>query len=555
MPIDRLTRKSLTNQTEISEENKFLANIGLLANTTMSEIRQRQVKNPKKLVTGFEDDELFVKRPDFTKINQVKEEPVSQRKTGPDVSAPECSSGEEYEEENQRDDLLKNKFLPAKRLYNFLKQLSSHRWIWCEFVDSVMDKSTLGCTYDMKHYLTECFPDLATCCMPRRGWQLIRRCMGKARRYSPAFIEQERGLIQRYRRMVRKLQQNRYDSKEDDPFANHLPKRIPLPLTVDAKVTSFLVGPDHKGIIDGCVLDYNPEDFTYLVRFVKNGKIVVLSLLDLEIHSQQESKTLSTSMLMEANQKPKSTETKAAKTERVGDMQYTKELLESILQVKKHLDIKRKTVMEIAQMTADFEEGKESTVSSSRRDARMTSEREKLQRRYAAHMITLHRVNTDVIEPMHILYEYLAEYQKQEDELEAKGGPPTSGVFFQCRQQAELDVKSAGIEKSLKVQSDDTREFISNLQTLLYLNGRLGCVSNNDLDLIITDLIAKMVANIHPSLASQLKAALESLEPLRKQVAAMFQANQFRAIKVTQQLETADGVPNFVVEAQPDTPF
>ncbi|XP_037720319.1 protein lin-9 homolog [Drosophila subpulchrella] len=555
MSIEPQTIKVSKNQTENYEEKEFLANIGLLATTTMAEIRQRQQKKPKKPKQDCEEDDLFVKRPDFSKRNLMVDEVASQLKTETKewYQNDGCSSEEEGEEKEETHTICS---IPGKRLYNFLQQLSSHQWIWCEFVDSFLDKPILACSYDMERFICECCPMLKTRYLPRRGWQLLRRNMGKARRFSPAFIEQERQEMERSRRIVRQLQQYRFNHQEDGPYLELLPKRIPLPLAPDAKVVGLLQGHSLRGIIAGHVMDYDPQDSSYLVRFSKNGTTAVLSLQDSRLYTDQDNRTLPLSIMMHGiKSAPFKTET--AKNEKFGNKRYTKELLESVLQVRKLLDVKQKTVMEISQMNENFEGGKDSSTSGSRRDAKMTPQREKLQRRYAANMITLHRVNSDVLEPLHTLYEHLAEYQKQEEEQEAKGGRPASEVYQKCRMQAELDLKTVGSEKSLKIESDRIREFVCNLQTILYLNGKMGRENSADMEAVLADLISHMKDNVPPALGVQFEDALMSLNPLRQQVVAMFKAIQKpERFQITQQapMQTEDGVYNFVVEAQPDPP-
>uniref|UniRef100_A0A6P4FR20 Protein lin-9 homolog n=1 Tax=Drosophila rhopaloa TaxID=1041015 RepID=A0A6P4FR20_DRORH len=558
MSIDPKTKKNSTKQAKNGEENEFLANIGLLATTTMTEIRQRQLKKPKK-VSDFGDDELFVKRPDFSKLNRIAKVSLNQRKIGMEESSKnnaESSEDSEEEEEKEEADYFRTSSIPGQRLYNFLSQLTSHRWIWCEFVESFVDKPILAGAYDMERFISECCPLLGTRCLPRRGWQLLRRNMGKARRFSPSFIELERSELERTRRIVRELQQYRFDAQEDGPYLDQIPKRIPLPLATDAKVTSFLQGHSHKGIIDGCVMDYDPQDSTYLVRFIKNGKSAVFSLQDSRLYSEQDSTALPLSIMMHGT---KSTPTKpeSASQEKYGNKRYNKDLLEAVLLIRKMMDVKERALLDLAQMNEDFECGRESALSASRRDAKISPKRENLQRRYAASMITLHRVNADVMTPVHILHDHLAEYQKQEEEQEAKGGRPASEVYQKCRQQAELDLKLAGSEKSLKIESDRTREFVCNLHTILYLNGKLGRENSSDMEVVLADLISHMVANMPPSLGLQFKEALDSLDPLRQQVVAMFKATQkTERFQITQQapLQTEDGIYNFVVEAQPDPP-
>ncbi|KAI8039395.1 hypothetical protein M5D96_008119 [Drosophila gunungcola] len=524
MSIDPQTIKKSTNEAENCEENEFLAKFGLLATTKMTDIREHQLKKQKKMESDSEDDELFVKGPDFGKLKRIAMKPVSQRKTKKKFSRKNnvVSSDDDEEEEDMEETInFKTYSMPGQRLYNFLSQLSSHRWIWCEFVESFLDKPILAGAYDIERFISECCPLLGTRFLPRRGWQLLRRNMGKARRFSSAFIEQERSELERTRRIVRELQQYRFNSEEDGLYLDQIPKRIPLPLATDAKVTSLLQGDFHKGIIDGCIMDYDPQDSTYLVRFIKEGKSAGFSIQDSRLYSEQDSTALPLSIMMNGTKSDA---------------------------VQKDCD---KTVIDIAQMNEDFD----GNSSGNRRDAKMTSQREKLHRRYAANMITLHRVNSDVLEPLHILHDHLAEYQKQEEEHEAKGGRPASEVYQKCRLQAELDLKLAASEKSLKIESDRTREFICNLHTILYLNGRLGRENSSDMEVVLADLRSHMVANMPQLLAQQFQDALDSLDPLRQEVVTIFKAlKKPERFQITQQapLQAENGIYNFVVEAQPD---
>ncbi|EDV50359.1 protein lin-9 [Drosophila erecta] len=559
MSVDPLYIGNLTIPSGNCEENEFLANIGLLSTTTMT---RRQLKKPKKLVAECENDELFIKRPAFRRI---AEEPAIQEKIKPEVSSKRTAAfskgsfktSEDFSEDDEGQvEPYPTDSVLGKRLYHFLKYLSSHRWIWCEFVDSFLDKPTLGMGYDMKRFIAEYCPLLECRFLPRRGWQLVRRSMGKSRRFSPAFIELERKELECQRRLVRQLQQHRFNSKENMAYMDQIPKRIPLPLAADAKVSGFLHGHSLKGIINGIVMGYDPQDYTYLVRFARNGNAVVLSLPDSRLYSDQETATVPLSIIMRGN-KSTSIISESAKSEKFGNKRYNKELLESVLKVSKLQGVKQKIVMDLAQMNEDFEACKEAGPTSSRRDAKVTPQRENLQRRYAASMITLHRLNTDILESLRVLHEYLAEYQKQEEEQEAKQGRPASEVYQKCRMQAEQDLKTAGDEKFLKIESDRTREFVRNLHTILYLNGKLGRENTADMETIIADLIAHMVDNIQPSLGRQFKEALDALVPLRQQVVKIFNdVQKTERFHITQQspMQTEDGIYNFVVEAHRDPP-
>ncbi|EDW93870.1 protein lin-9 [Drosophila yakuba] len=564
MSVEPLSIDNSTIPFENCEENEFLANIGLLSTTIMT---RRQLKKAKKLLGEGENDELFIKRPAFGARSGISEKPAIQEKIKPKVLSKRTAafskgskisadfSEDDEEKEKEQFDPYPTDSILGKRLYNFLKYLSSHRWIWCEFVDSFLDKPTLGMGYDMKRFLLEYCPLLEGRCLPRRGWQLIRRSMGKSRRFSPAFIELERKELECKRRLVRQLQQNQFHSKENMPYIDQIPKQIPLPLVADAKVSGFLHVHSLKGIVNGSVMGYDPQDYTYVVRFARNGNAVVLSLPDSRLYCNQETATVPLSIIM---RDPKSTAIVAdsAKSEKFGNKRYNKDLLESVLKVSNLKGVKQKIVMDLAQMNEDFETGKETGLSSCRRDAKLTPQRENLQRRYAASMITLHRLNTDILEPLRILHDHLNEYRKLEEEQEAKRDRPASEVYQKCRKQAEQDLKAAGDEKFLKIESDQTRELVLNLHTILYLNGKLGRENSSDMETIIEDLIAHMVDNIQPSLGRQLKEATDDLMPLRQQVVKIFSDVQKKErFHITQQspMQTVDGIYNFVVEAQPDS--
>ncbi|XP_039486420.1 protein lin-9 [Drosophila santomea] len=565
MSVEPLSIDNLTIPSENYEENEFLANIGLLSTTIMT---RRQLKKAKKLVAEGENDELFIKLPAFGARSRISEKPAIQEKIKPKVSSKRRAafskgskisadfSEDDEEKEKEQGDPYPTDSILGKRLYNFLKYLSSHRWIWCEFMDSFLDKPTLGMGYDMKRFIAEYCPLLESRCLPRRGWQLIRRSMGKSRRFSPAFIELERKELECKRRLVRQLQQNQFHSKENMPYIDQIPKQIPLPLVADAKVSGFLHGHSLKGIVNGSVMGYDPQYFTYVVRFARNGNAVVLSLPDSRLYSNQETATVPLSILMRDHKSTAIISETAAKREKFGNKRYNKELLESVLKVSNLKGVKQKIVMDLAQMNEDFETGKETGLSSCRRDAKITPQRENLQRRYAASMITLHRLNTDILEPLRILHDHLTEYRKLEEEQEAKRGRPASEVYQKCRKQAEQDLKAAGDEKFLKIESDQTREFVCNLHTILYLNGKLGRENSSDMETIIEDLIAHMVDNIQPSLGRQFKEALDDLMPLRQQVAKIFNdVQKTDRFNITQQspMQTEDGIYNFVVEAQADS--
>ncbi|KAH8288030.1 hypothetical protein KR018_001002, partial [Drosophila ironensis] len=430
------------------------------------------------------------------------------------------------------------------RLYNFLTKLTSHRWIWCEFVESYLDKPIMAIAYDMDRFIKECCPQIKTRLMPRRGWQLLRRNMGKARRFSPAFIELEREELERTRRIVRELQQSRFNAREDGPYMEQIPKRIPLPLTVGTKVTTFLQGNGYSGICEGKILSFNVSNTVYQVRFELGCKETVLSLPDYRLKAEQYVPALPLIVMLNSIEKAAKNATdsqdkekdedmdkdneKAKEEVKFGNNRYSRKLLESLVKVKKLMEIKQRAVLEIAQINTNFVEGGQqwvlgsnSSTSSNRRDHKITPQREKLQRRYAANMITLHRINNDLLPPIKIIHDHLATHYYQQQDQIAKCRS-TCDIFLKCRNQAEMDLRAAEVEKSLKVESESTRNLLFDLQTLLYITGELGHENHSDMELVMNDVVARLVEQQPPEVGQHFNQMWQSLEPLRLRMVSTF---------------------------------
>ncbi|KAH8327558.1 hypothetical protein KR074_000267, partial [Drosophila pseudoananassae] len=447
------------------------------------------------------------------------------------------------------------------RLQNFLNCLSSHRWIWCEFVESFLDKPIMAIAYDMERFIHECCPMIETRSMPRRGWQLLRRNMGKARRFSPAFIELERQELERSRRMVRELQQCQFNSEEHGPYMEQIPKSVPLPLNIGTKVTSFLEGFYRMGIIDGKVMSYEPQDNSYMVRFILQGQEMAVRLPDYRLHADNNFGGLPLPVLLHAVEGGPSTEAQNEPSEPIGDNRYSRTLLESLVKVKKLFEIKQKAVMEIAKMNEDYVEGGNQSVynsTSTRRDIKMTPQRERLQRHYAANMITLHRVNTDVLAPLKIVHENLIAFLKQQQKEVGSKRRPAGDIYLKCRNQAEMDIKSAAIEKNLKIESESAQDLVFNLQTLLYVSGELGRENHADMELILKDLVDRVVEHQPPGVGNHFKELWEEMEPLRQRMVASFKLppkpERFH-ITQHQPQQSDDGIFEIVVEEQAPDPM
>ncbi|ALC45047.1 aly, partial [Drosophila busckii] len=394
-----------------------------------------------------------------------------------------------------------------QRVYKYLKQPYCQRWIWCEFMESFVDKALLACAYDIHSYMHACFPQLQTRQLPRRAWQLIRRSMGKARRFSPAFIDAERIELERLRCLLRQLQQRSFNLEQDGELLALMPKFVPQALAVDTKVISLLHLP-LLSLYKGCIVDFDPKDSSYLVKFDYNGQQMLLRLPDCLLCTLHEGKTLPLASIMQKSDDSDPAQLSSFESS-IGS---SEQLLDALLKLQKLLQVKRKTVDDMASMNEELEAS--GMQLPARRETRLTPQREKLQRRYATNMIMLHRVNVDILEPLHVVHTHLSEH---ESNAQHRKHVSRNELYENCRTLAELDLKAA----SLKPESEATRELVLRLQTLLYLCSELGNGNNVELDAIMDDFLSNLLDSYPSQLRDAIGGIIGLLQPLREHIVTL----------------------------------
>ncbi|MCL4135515.1 UNVERIFIED_CONTAM: hypothetical protein GTU68_055230, partial [Idotea baltica] len=135
---------------------------------------------------------------------------------------------------------------------------------------------------DFQIVLKEAFPQLAVRKLSRRQWGLIRKMMGKPRRCSQAFFDEERKSLTKRRQVLRLLQQRKLTdvaSIKELP----LPSHIPMQLVVGTKVTARLRKPDN-GLYTGIIDAVDTSNNTYRITFDRHG-IGTHSIPDYEVLS------------------------------------------------------------------------------------------------------------------------------------------------------------------------------------------------------------------------------------------------------------------------------
>ncbi len=125
----------------------------------------------------------------------------------------------------------------AVRLRNVLKLPKAHKWVFYEWLYSNLDRPLLLSENDFRICLRENFPNVKTRRLTRAHWSLLRRLMGKPRRCSAAFFDEERRSLNEKREKIRTLQATRSVQLE---FLRDLPDdmHVPMPLIIGTRINA-----------------------------------------------------------------------------------------------------------------------------------------------------------------------------------------------------------------------------------------------------------------------------------------------------------------------------
>lgn len=400
----------------------------------------------------------------------------------------------EEEEEEESDDeedlpLVVDKKSCQKigfKLRNLLKLPKAHKFVSYEWFYSDIDRPLFEGENDFQICLKESFPMLKTRMLTRAEWNKIRRMMGKPRRCSQAFFEEERYELERKRQKIRLLQTKK---SCDISFVKDLPAEIPISLPITTRVTARLRKPQ-DGLFTGVVEALDTSNYTYRISFdrvaigpqsvpdyevVANSPVETISVLSLTqkfrprgsvplyvaSSLQKPGVPLSASkgdpFLIANNQNP--LKSKLPKTGHIGG--FPLKLLELIVRARKTHSAKHAKLMRLKEMNSEAEMYK------------LYGEEfpEDFQRKYASIVIGMEKLNRD-------MHDYLNQIQvhcKQvvRDTQQAAILTP-SYLREKCRQMGEdsLQKNNKNVVTDPKIKS-----LISNLAMLMWVISNL---SNND---------------------------------------------------------------------------
>ncbi|XP_060530982.1 protein lin-9 homolog [Cylas formicarius] len=173
------------------------------------------------------------------------------------------------------------------RLRNLLKLPKAHKWVCYEWFYSNIDRCLFSGENDFQICLKESFPELKTRDLTRAEWTKIRRMMGKPRRCSQSFFNEERLELEKKRKKIRALQQRK---ATDLASFKDLPPEIPMQLVIGSKVTARLRKPS-DGLYTGSIDAVDTSNNTYRITFERQG-LGTHSVPDYEVLSNEPPETI-----------------------------------------------------------------------------------------------------------------------------------------------------------------------------------------------------------------------------------------------------------------------
>ncbi|XP_078503676.1 protein lin-9 homolog isoform X1 [Lissotriton helveticus] len=365
------------------------------------------------------------------------------------------------------------------RLRNLLKLPKAHKWCIYEWFYSNIDKPLFEGDNDFCVCLKESFPNLKTRKLSRVEWGKIRRLMGKPRRCSSAFFEEERSALQQKRQKIRLLQQRKV---ADISQFKDLPEEIPLPLVIGTKVTARLRGL-HDGLFTGQIDAVDTLNSTYRVTFDRSG-LGTHTVPDYEVLSNEPHETMPISAFGQKQrparffmtpprlnytptaespiadsdpllgQSPWKHPSTTSDSETIGG--FPVEFLIQVTRLSKILMIKKEHIKQLKEMNTEAEKLKSYSIPISI----------EYQRRYATIVLDLEQLNKDLNKVLHKVQQYC--YELAPDQGLQPADQPTD-MRRRCEEEAQEMVRQANstITGQPCVENESLTDLISRLTAIL----------------------------------------------------------------------------------------
>ncbi|XP_017779988.1 PREDICTED: protein lin-9 homolog [Nicrophorus vespilloides] len=365
------------------------------------------------------------------------------------------------------------------RLRNLLKLPKAHKWVCYEWFYSNIDRCLFSGDNDFTICLKESFPELKTRELSRIEWTKIRRMMGRPRRCSQAFFNQERLDLEKKRNKIRALQQRKVT---DTSTFQDLPPEIPMQLVIGTKVTARLRKPQ-DGLFTGSIDAVDTSNNTYRITFERAG-LGTHSVPDYEVLSNEPPET----MPLNQNKVRRNGNTTTLKSPMklkkdpllsglilnkpqlpgvVTSRGYPVKLLQHMVYVKKILATKRVKIKLLQNMNSEAE-----NYNTFNKDIP-----EDFERRYAGILIELEQLNTD-------LQYYLKEMQDQCQEIAPEHSLSSivapDQLREKCREEAaEIVMRNNSAMSDRPVANEKILDLVTDLTGLMI---QVKCLSDSDQD-------------------------------------------------------------------------
>ncbi|XP_023103089.1 protein lin-9 homolog isoform X1 [Prionailurus viverrinus] len=364
------------------------------------------------------------------------------------------------------------------RLRNLLKLPKAHKWCIYEWFYSNIDKPLFEGDNDFCVCLKESFPNLKTRKLTRVEWGKIRRLMGKPRRCSSAFFEEERSALKQKRQKIRLLQQRKV---ADVSQFKDLPDEIPLPLVIGTKVTARLRGV-HDGLFTGQIDAVDTFNATYRVTFDRAG-LGTHTVPDYEVLSNEPHETMPIAAFGQKQrpsrffmtpprlhytpplqspitdndpllgQSPWRSKISGSDTETLGG--FPVEFLIQVTKLSKILMIKKEHIKKLREMNTEAEKLKSYSMPIGI----------EFQRRYATIVLELEQLNKDLNKVLHKVQQYC--YELAPDQGLQPADQPTD-MRRRCEEEAQEIVRHANSAAGQPcVENENLTDLISRLTAIL----------------------------------------------------------------------------------------
>ncbi|KAL4002314.1 DIRP family protein [Acanthocheilonema viteae] len=396
-----------------------------------------------------------------------------------------------------------------RHLKNVLKLPKARRWVYCEFFYSGVDQQLFSGDNEFVQLLHEMFPNLRTFKLCRPEWRAIRRMIGKPRRCSEAFLNEERESLESKRARIRQI----YDgSLMSIPSGCDLPVRLPPPLVIGAKIYARVRTPK-DGIYAGTIDAILPA--SYRVVFDKEEMIPPMIIKDSEVMSAQTIELLSINYFLEQNRSaippslirfghagvlPKFTDAPSSsrsptgldsirkptriRDEKVGN--FPVRMLVILVKLSKLVEVKRSLVKSLTELNTEAEKMNMIT------DAYPMA----FQRRYAQVIIDVETVNRQLQSYLNAVGEYCNQLLPQLSELSLTSRP--EALKKMCQTHSVQIVKHCN--NGLNVQNKHALDLVTSLTALLLQIRALGQQSCTPLDLhTLSESLNEIRKQIDPS--------------------------------------------------------